>query len=86
MKRPDGACLKWDHSLLCKAIVEQAISDYRRLRKTDRESVKTKDEGEYGKQEILEFFFGVWGEVILRTGMGFSDEGITEFRKSIIRL
>lgn len=71
----DNAC-----SLLCSAIVEQAVEDYRLLRKKQVEEIKHKDEGEFSKSEIESFFRGEWCHSILN-GFGSRIDGVNILRQ-----
>ncbi len=67
-------------SLLCSAIVEQAVEDYRLLRKKQVEEIKHKDEGEFSKSEIESFFRGDWCRSIL-SGFGSRIDGVNILRQ-----
>lgn len=58
-----------DTVLLCAAIIEQAVDDYKTLRKKKKAEVKNKDEGDYGISEIEDFFLGEWGDAIIHDGL-----------------
>lgn len=71
----DSAC-----SLLCSAIVEQAVEDYRELRKKDKEEIIHKDEGIFSKDDIESFFRGAWCRSILN-GFGSRIDGVNILRQ-----
>ena len=58
-----------DTVLLCAAIVEQAVDDYKTLRKKKKAEVKNKDEGVYGISEIEDFFLSEWADAIIHDGL-----------------
>jgi len=49
--------------------VEQAVDDYKYLRRKKKTEVKSKDEGFYGISEIEEFFLSEWGDAIIHDGL-----------------
>lgn len=67
--------------LLCTRIIEQAVDDYRELKKKKLSSRETKDKGEYSITEIEEFFHSAWcNEIILKRGLESRVDGVTILR------
>lgn len=68
------------YAQLCTAIIRQAAEDYRELNAKGEDKIIHKDEGEYSKAEIEEFFRGNWCRTMLR-GLGFRINGINLLRQ-----
>lgn len=71
----DTAC-----SLLCSDIVEQAVEDYRELRRKNKDEIKHKDEGTFSKEDIESFFRGEWCHDILN-GLDSRIDGVNILRQ-----
>lgn len=67
--------------LLCSRIIEQAVEDYRELKKKKLSSKETKDAGFYSVDEIEEFFHSAWcNEMLLKRGLESRIDGVTILR------
>ena len=68
-------------ALLCSAIVEQAVLDYRELRRRGVEKHKKKDDGEYSISEIESFFRSKYCTLLLQSADSQIDDGVLILRK-----
>lgn len=55
------------------AILAQAVDDYRTLLTKNQTVIKNKHTGNFGKEEIREFFSDEWGEDLIHIGLNYDD-------------
>jgi len=68
-------------ALLCSAIVEQAVLDYRELRRLGVEERKKKNDGEYSISELESFFRSEYCTLLLQNADSKIDDGVLILRK-----
>ena len=68
-------------ALLCSAIVEQAVLDYRDLRRLGVEEHKKGSDGEYSISELESFFRSKYCKLLLQGADSKIDDGVLILRK-----
>lgn len=66
--------------MLCAAVVERAVDDYRLLNEKGKELIENKDEGDFSREEIESFFRSDWCRTLLRGADSRIEDGVQILR------